>query len=98
MLKTVLSFGTLLFFGGFIIAFFVFTRGGLPWLASFNISHGLETLWSLNATIYSMLAVGFTAGIAFELPMVLYYLIKYRIVEFKMNRENRGIVLLVLAV
>lgn len=98
ILKLVLFFGLILFLIGFCIASFVYIKGGIAWLVEFNINHGLETLWSLNATIYSMLSMGFAGGIAFELPMCLYFLIRYNLINFKMNKDNRGITILVLAI
>jgi len=97
-LKYVLFFGTLLFLLGFTLAFFSFIKEALPFFSEFNLLYGMDTLWSIQKTIESILVLSFSAGLAFELPMVLYYLIKYDLIDFKLNSSSRIFILLFLLI
>lgn len=98
MLKYILFVGSLLFLFGFVLSFFAFIKGALPWFAEFNTTYGIETIWSLTETINSILLLSFVSGFIFEFPIVMYFLIKYRIIEFKMDYKTRVLSLLTLLI
>lgn len=98
MLKKVLFIGTLLFLFGFVLSFVAFVKGALPWFSQFNATYGIETIWSLTETINSILLLSFVSGAIFEFPIVMYFLIKYRIMDFKMEYKTRVLSLLTLLI
>lgn len=88
-INKILLFGTGLFALGAGLAFYSFINFGLEWFASFNIRYGIATIWSLTATINTFLMMGFFAGLLFEFPIVLFYLIRWRIFEFHLDMLKR---------
>ena len=98
ILKYILFLGSFLFLLGFILSFVAFIKGALPWFAKFNMTYGIQTLWSLTETINSILILSFVSGIIFEFPVVMYFLIKYGIIDFKMDYKARVLSLLILLI
>ncbi|GBE19322.1 sec-independent protein translocase protein TatC [archaeon BMS3Abin17] len=96
LIKNILIGGTFLFLLGFILSFIGFVYYGLNWFANFNIEYGFETLWSLSKTINTILSVSFISGLIFEIPIILYYLLKNKLINIELEHKNRLILLLIL--
>lgn len=96
IIKKILLLGSLLFITGGLLACFVFIKIGMPFFAEFNSNYGIETVWSLQNMIDIIIVLCFSSGLMFEIPIIIYYLIKYHIIEFKMNYYSRVIILLFL--
>jgi len=99
-INKILIAGTLLFLLGVSVSLIGFVYFGLEWFANFNINYGFATLWSLQQTINTILILSIVAGIMFEFPLLVYYLIKKNIIQFKLTMASRvtGIVALLLII
>lgn len=96
IISWILFLGTLLFIFGAALSFYSFMFFGLEWFAAFNTKYSIQTLWSLQQTIGTILTMSFISGIIFEFPIVLFYLIKKNIIKFRLDGIKRLILLLVI--
>ncbi|MBT4870303.1 MAG: twin-arginine translocase subunit TatC [Candidatus Diapherotrites archaeon] len=82
-------------FGVSIMAFF-----GLIFFADFGVTYGIQNLWSLGGLINTMAMVAIGFGIAFQLPIIVTFLVKQKIVElaqFKAVRLHIIVALLIIS-
>ncbi len=90
---SLLLFVTGAIFGVYIMAFF-----GLRFFATLGETYGIENLWSLSSLTESLAMIGIAFGLTFQMPIVMFFLVKHRIVSRKDLAASRGIVLLILLI
>jgi len=81
LIKKILPLSTILFIFGALFGGVVYLFFGILFFAEFNNSFGLTNMWSYSGIIESLVMMCFVFGIAFQLPIVLYGLVKTRLVK-----------------
>lgn len=98
VLNLILLFGTLLFSFGMFMGLTAYMKFGLSWFSEFSNLMGYEIIWGLEKVINTLLSIAFFSGIVFEFPLILYFLTRYRIIDFKFNMLNRLIFIAILLI
>ncbi|MDO5044051.1 MAG: twin-arginine translocase subunit TatC [Coriobacteriia bacterium] len=87
--------GTFLFVVGIVFCYFIILDPAFNWLTSQSAAIG-QIVPDAENYIRIILLFEIAFGIAFELPMVIFYLIVFNIVPYRFFRENWRVVYIVL--
>jgi sec-independent protein translocase protein TatC len=87
-----------LFIVGNVFGLFLYTQFMLPFFIQTNTDMGLVNYWNLYQVIQSGIGMAIMLGIAFQLPIILRALIKYKFIEKKDLKSKRGMVAFVLLI
>ncbi len=93
-------FASILFFIGVLFGYFLIAPLSIHFLSSYNISQEVGNTIKLNSYIGTVTSVTFSAGVIFELPMLILVLSKVGIVTPSIMRKYRKhafVVLLILS-
>ncbi|MCL7451908.1 MAG: twin-arginine translocase subunit TatC [Anaerolineae bacterium] len=88
---------TLCFVGGVAFAYFVMLPTAIPFLLGF-LSDVVEQRWAIGEYLSFVTSLLFWLGIAFELPLFVYFLAKIGLVNAEMLSRNRKYALVGIAV
>ena len=80
-------------FGLFIMAFF-----GLAFFASMGGLYGITNLWSLGSLINSLTFISFGFGTAFQLPILMIFLVKLDIIPIELLKSLRKYIIIILLI
>ena len=89
-----------LFFAGVLFGYFVIAPYTISFFSRFSLSDSIENLWTVNSYFNTIVPLILGAGLAFQLPLVLFFLGKAGIVSVQFLRNSRKyaiITMLVLA-
>jgi sec-independent protein translocase protein TatC len=89
-----------LFFVGVLFGYYLITPFSIDWLASYSISNEVINQINIRSYISMVTSIVLSGGIAFELPVVVYFLSKIGVLTPKFLRKYRKhayIVLLIIA-
>lgn len=84
-----LGFGTLMFFLGVLVGYFMVYPLTLRFLASYQLSATIENQISLNSYIDNFMMLILCMGLTFELPLVVWLLSKLGIIHKSFLRKYR---------
>jgi sec-independent protein translocase protein TatC len=89
-----------LFFIGVLFGYFVVAPYTINFFANFTIDENVENIWTINSYFSTMIPLILGSGIAFQLPLVLYFLAKIDIVStaFLKKYRKHSILIIVIAV
>lgn len=101
--KRILITGLLVFLSllviGVLFAYFVLLRMMLAFLAGLGSDAGVVNLWSINKFLGFVLWTGLGVGLAFETPLIVFLLVKFRVVEVAyLARSRRYVYVLILII
>ncbi|MEA1877172.1 MAG: twin-arginine translocase subunit TatC [Bacteroidota bacterium] len=82
-------FTTLLFITGILFGFFVIVPLTINFLGGYSVTEQVENTIGLSSYIRSVTSVTLSAGIAFELPILIYFLTKVGLVTADFMRRYR---------
>lgn len=88
----------ILFIAGIIFGLIVYINLMLPFFLETNIQMGLENYWNLYQVITTGLKLSLMLGLAFLFPLFLRGLIKLNLIEKRVLKEKRGIVIVIILV
>ena len=89
LLTRILPFSLFLFVVGAIFGVAIMAFFGLIFFAEFGTTYGIQNLWSLGGLINTMAMVAIGFGIAFQLPIIVTFLVRQKIVELAQFRAIR---------
>jgi sec-independent protein translocase protein TatC len=94
----VISFSSLLFFGGILFGYYILSPISVNFLANYSLSDSIERNFKVSSVInfISLLTLG--AGIIFELPIVVYFLSKIGLLTADSMKKYRKIAIVVILV
>lgn len=72
-----------LFFTGVTFGYFIIAPYTINFFASFQLDESIENRWTITSYIDTMIPLVLGAGLAFQLPLVMYFLAKVGIVSSK---------------
>jgi sec-independent protein translocase protein TatC len=98
--RGVVFFSSLLFFSGILFGYFVIAPLSLQFLGSYRVSDEVISSIKLGSYISTLVSITLSAGLVFQLPIVVYFLTKIGLVtpEFlKQYRKHALVAVLILA-
>ncbi len=96
--RGVIFYVSLLFFLGVFFGYFVIAPYTINFFANFSMDSNIENLWTIGSyfTTISQLILG--AGLAFQLPLVMYFLAKIGVVSAGYLRRVRKYAILIIVI
>lgn len=88
----------LLFYIGVIFSYYLIVPLTIHFLGSYQISDTVTNMINLSSYISTVLGVTFAVGLAFELPITIYFLAKIGIITPKFLIRNRKIMIVLLLI
>lgn len=87
--RGVIFWVSFLFFLGVLFGYFVVTPYALNFFYHFQLDEVVENIWTINSYIDMILPLVLGSGLAFQLPLVIYFLAKIGIVNATYLRKVR---------
>jgi sec-independent protein translocase protein TatC len=96
--RGVIFWVSMLFFLGVLFGYFVIAPYTISFFANFSLDTNIENIWTISSyfTTISQLILG--AGLAFQLPLVMYFLAKIGVVSAAYLRRVRKYAILVIVI
>lgn len=85
----VVFFSSMLFFSGILFGFFVIAPLSLQFLGSYRVSEEVISSIKLNSYISTLVSITLSAGIVFQLPILVYFFTKIGLVTPEFLRQYR---------
>jgi sec-independent protein translocase protein TatC len=80
---------SLLFFTGVLFGYFVIAPYTINFFANFQLDENIENRWTITSYIDTMVPLILGSGLAFQLPLVMFFLSKVGIVSAGFLKKNR---------
>ncbi len=96
--RGVIFWVSFLFFTGVLFGYFVLMPFSMNFLASFSMSDSIQNIWTIKSYINTMMPLVLGAGLAFQLPLVIFFLAKIGIVTGNFLRNNRRYALVIILI
>lgn len=96
--RGVIFWVSFLFFTGVLFGYFVLMPFSMNFLASFSMSDSIQNIWTIKSYINTMMPLVLGAGLAFQLPLVIYFLAKIGLITGKFLRTNRRYAIVVILI
>lgn len=93
----ILPGATFSFIAGVAFAYFVMLPTAVPFLKGF-LGDVVQPLWSIGKYISFITSLMFWIGVAFEMPLVIYFLAKAGVVNVQTLKRNRKYAIVVVAI
>jgi sec-independent protein translocase protein TatC len=87
--RGVIFWVSFLFFTGILFGYFFLMPFSMNFLATFSMSESIQNIWTIKSYINTMMPLVLGSGLAFQLPLVIYFLAKIGIVTGKFLSKNR---------
>ena len=87
--RGVIFWVSFLFFTGVLFGYFVVTPYALNFFYNFHLDEMIENIWTINSYIDMILPLVLGSGLAFQLPLVIYFLAQIGIVSATYLRKVR---------
>jgi sec-independent protein translocase protein TatC len=94
----VIFFFSLLFFIGVLFGYFVIAPYTIYFFANFSIENNIENFWTITSYFNTMMPLILGSGLAFQLPLVLYFLAKIGIVSSSFLKKYRKYSILIIVI
>jgi sec-independent protein translocase protein TatC len=98
--KGVIFWVSTLFFIGVLFGYFVVAPYTVNFFANFTIDNNIQNIWTISSYFSTIVPLILGSGIAFQLPLVLYFLAKIDVISVAFLKKYRrhAIVIIVIAV
>jgi len=96
-IKGAVSF-VLLFFAGILTAYYIIFPLTLNFLGTYQVSQSIENQISLNSYINAFLTLVFMLGLAFEMPIVAYFLAKIGLLTSSFLAKYRKVSIVIILI
>lgn len=94
--RGVIFWVSFLFFTGVLFGYFVVTPYAINFFFHFQLDEIVQNIWTVNSYIDMMLPLVLGSGLAFQLPLVIYFLAKIGLVNAKYLRSIRKYAIVVI--
>jgi sec-independent protein translocase protein TatC len=98
VLYRLIPISLILFVVGAIFGIFVMSFFGLVFFADFASSFGINNFWNFSGVISSLIFIAVGFGIAFQLPIVTIFLVKFNIVSLEILKKLRPFLIIFLLI
>jgi sec-independent protein translocase protein TatC len=96
--RGVIFWVSLLFFIGVLFGYFVIAPYTIHFFANFKIDENIENIWTIGNYFNTIVPLILGAGLAFQLPLVMYFLAKVGVVSSKYLRRARKYAILIMLI
>ena len=96
--RGVIFWVSLLFFTGVLFGYFVIAPYTINFFANFSLADNIENRWTIMSYFNTLIPLILGAGLAFQLPLVMYFLAKIDIVSAKFLRKGRKYAIIIMLV
>ena len=96
--KGVIFWVSLLFFCGVFFGFFVIAPYTISFFSKFSLDDSIENLWTVNSYFNTIVPLILGSGLAFQLPLVLYFLARVGVVSAQFLRNGRKYAIIIMLV
>lgn len=87
-----------LFFTGTLFGYFFLMPFSMNFLANFSMSDTIQNIWTIKSYINTMMPLVLGSGLAFQMPLVIFFLSKIGLVTAKFLRTNRRYAIVVILI
>jgi sec-independent protein translocase protein TatC len=98
--RGVIFWVSLLFFTGVLFGYFIIAPYTVNFFATFQLDENIENIWTITSYIDTLVPLILGTGLAFQLPLVMFFLAKVGLMSPSFLRRNRKyaiVVILILA-
>lgn len=98
--RGVLFWVSLLFFLGVLFGYFVIAPYTMSFFAHFQLDENIENRWTITSYLDTMVPLILGAGLAFQLPLIMFFLTKVHVVSssfLKKYRKHAFVIMLIVA-
>jgi len=96
--RGVIFWVSLLFFIGVLFGYFVVAPYTIYFFANFSLDDNIENFWTIASYFNTMMPLVLGSGLAFQLPLVLYFLAKIDVVSSSFLKKYRKHSILIITV
>jgi sec-independent protein translocase protein TatC len=96
--RGVIFWVSLLFFTGVFFGYFVIAPYTINFFANFSMDDKIENIWTIASYFNTIVPLILGAGLAFQLPLVMYFLAKVGVVSAKYLRSVRKYAILIMLI
>jgi sec-independent protein translocase protein TatC len=96
--RGVIFWVSFLFFIGVLFGYFVLVPYTVNFFANFSLDDNIENLWTINSYFNTIVPLILGAGLAFQLPLVMFFLAKAGIVTSKYLKSVRKYAILIILI
>ena len=96
--RGVIFWVSFLFFLGVLFGYYVLMPFSMNFLATFTLSDSIQNNWTIKSYINTMMPLVLGSGLAFQMPLVMYFLAKIGIVSGSFLRKNRRYAIVVILI
>lgn len=96
--RGVIFWVSLLFFTGVFFGYFIIAPYTINFFANFSIDDNIQNIWTIASYFNTIVPLILGAGLAFQLPLVMYFLAKVGIVSASYLRRVRKYAILVMLI
>src|SRR6187402_1121265 len=98
--RGVIFWVSLLFFSGILFGYFIIAPYTVNFFATFHLDENIENIWTITSYIDTLVPLILGTGLAFQLPLVMFFLAKVGLMSPDFLRRNRKyaiVIILILA-
>ena len=98
--RGVIFWVSLLFFSGILFGYFIIAPYTVNFFATFQLDDNIENIWTITSYIDTLVPLILGTGLAFQLPLVMFFLAKVGLMSpdfLRRNRKYAVIIILILA-
>lgn len=96
--RGVIFWVSFLFFLGVLFGYFFITPFSMNFMATFSMSDKIQNIWTIKSYINTILPLVLGTGLAFQMPLVIYFLARIGIVSAGFLRKNRKYAIVIILV
>lgn len=96
--RGVIFWVSLLFFIGVIFGYFVIAPYTIHFFANFSLASDIENIWTITSYFNTLIPLILGAGLAFQLPLVMFFLAKIGVVSASFLRKGRKYAIIIMLV
>ena len=96
--RGVIFWVSLLFFIGIFFGYFVIAPYTINFFANFSLDDNIENRWTIGSYFNTLIPLILGAGLAFQLPLVMFFLAKVGVVSAKFLRKGRKYAIIIMLI
>jgi sec-independent protein translocase protein TatC len=96
--RGVIFWVSFLFFTGVFFGYFILMPFSMNFLATFSMSSSIQNIWTIKSYINTMMPLVLGSGLAFQMPLVMFFLAKIGIVTGSFLSKNRRYAIVVILI
>lgn len=96
--RGVIFWVSLLFFLGIFFGYFVISPYTIHFFSNFQLDESIQNIWTIPSYFGTLVPIILGAGLAFQLPLVLYFLAKAGVVSSKFLKNGRKYAIVIMVV